>query len=179
MVEKEIIKAKQQQHLLTKVSQPLQLQDNLISPTFLYNNDSNNNNTKPDKRLSTDSASSPPKTKKAKTTQQFPTFTVWEADDSFLVALEVPGIVRDTLKPTISVVELDVSGVCQIPEKIAQKWQGTGTFLQRKFRQVIQFVKPIDPNNSGLIDIDCEGFVFYKCAKQNVQSFPLRQISID
>jgi HSP20 family molecular chaperone IbpA len=103
----------------------------------------------------------------------FPPFEVWEDDDSYLVALQVPAIDRSTLEHKISIVGLEVSGSCSMPLVITKKWPGAFDWYPRKWQRQIVFPKPIDPNMSGLVDIQCEGMLFYKCPKQTIHTVNL------
>jgi len=103
----------------------------------------------------------------------FPPFEVWEDDDSYLVALQVPAIDRSTLEHKISIVGLEVSGSCSMPIVITKKWPGAFDWYPRKWQRQIVFPKPIDPNVSGLVDITCEGMLFYKCPKQTIHTVNL------
>jgi HSP20 family molecular chaperone IbpA len=135
--------------------------------------------TKPDSDSEDGAAiySSPFKDKKTKTIStddlnNAPKVTVWEGDDSFLVALEVPGLIRTSLQHKASTVVLEVQGLCRFPEIIENKWPATMSF-GKEFRRTIEFSKAIDPSNSGLIDVPCEGVIFYKCQKQQIGSVSL------
>jgi hypothetical protein len=105
--------------------------------------------------------------------QNFPPFEVWEDEESYLVALQVPAIDRSSLEHKISIVGLDVNGSCSLPMNITKRWPGAFDWYPRKWNRQIIFPKPIDPGNSGLVDIQCEGMLFYKCPKQSIQSVSL------
>lgn len=55
--------------------------------------------------------------------------------------------------------------MCRFPEIIENKWPATLSF-GKEFKRTIEFSKPINPSESGLIDVPCEGIIFYKCSKQ-------------
>jgi len=103
----------------------------------------------------------------------FPPFEVWEDEESYLVALQVPAIDRSSLEHKISIVGLEVSGSCMLPPNITKRWPGAFEWYPRKWSRQIIFPKPIDPLSSGLVDIQCEGMLFYKCPKQSIQSVSL------
>jgi len=100
--------------------------------------------------------------------EKFPKVSVWEAEDSYLVAIEVPGLQRSSLSHKASIVMLEVQGCCAFPEEIESKWTGTVEF-RKEFERTIHFSKPINPSSSGLIDIHSEGVIFYKCTKQQLE----------
>ncbi len=69
---------------------------------------------------------------------------MWEDEDAYLVAIQVPAIDRTTLEHKISILSLEVSGSCTLPMIITKKWPGAFGWYPKKWqRQIVSEVEMV------------------------------------